>query len=332
MKILITGDSGFIGSHLTHHLIQHGHTVFGIDIESRKKYTVEYRFCTGDILDTKALAGIPEGIDCIIHLAAAHKDFGIARDEYYTVNVEGMRTLLRFADERSITKFIFYSSVAVYGDSQPSTESTEPHPVNHYGGSKLEAEGLLKEWSATDANKSAVIIRPAVVFGPRNVANIFKLIRQVCDGKFIWVGKGHNVKSIAYVENLIEATRFLMDRMMPGCEVFNYSDEPHMETRELVSMISRLADTKVPSFHIPLWSAVAVVKVIDIIGAVIHHDFSITAARLLKFNASTKHESSRIRGLGFLPPFSLEEGLRKNIQWYRSDAGRSEFEQGVDGE
>lgn len=316
MNIVITGDSGFIGSYLTKALLLHGHQVFGIDLNAEKKYDVRYPYIVGDILDAVTLEKIPNGVDGIIHLAAAHKDFGISREEYYRVNVDGMRSVLRFAGERNINKIIFYSTVAVYGMNQPSTETTSPNPVNHYGGSKLEAEHALEEWIRGDGKRQGIIIRPTVVFGPLNVANIFKLIKQVCDGKFYWVGDGKNIKSIAYVENLVEATCFLLDRMVPGCAVYNYSDEPHMETRELVEMIARIAGKKVPTTHLPLGLALAAARLIDVLGTIIRYDFPITAARLNKFNTSTEHRSKKIRDLGFRSSHSIEEGIRKNVQWY----------------
>lgn len=316
MNILVTGDSGFIGSYLTRALLRDGHSVFGIDINPDKKYDARYPYTIGDILDDNALNSIPDNIDCIIHLAAAHKDFGISKEEYYRVNVEGTRSLLRFADARNIRKFIFFSTVAVYGDHQPSTESTEPHPINHYGGSKLAAEKVLQDWTALNASRSVTIIRPTVVFGPLNVANIFKLIKQVCDGKFYWVGNGRNVKSVAYVENVADATCFLMNKLIPGVSIYNYSDEPHFETRELVAVISKLSGKKVSGVHIPLPAALAVAKFVDFAGAITKIDFPITSARLLKFNTSTEHRSNKIREIGFIPLHTIEDGLKKNIQWY----------------
>ncbi len=316
MNIAVTGDSGFIGSYLTKMLQQHGHRLTGVDLNPQKKYEVKYQCITGDILQRSVLQQLPEDIDCIIHLAAAHKDFGISKEGYYSVNVDGMRTLCQFAAERKIKKFIFYSSVAVYGNNQPSTEITAPAPVNHYGGSKLEAENVLQQWAAEDGTRETVIIRPSVVFGPLNVANIFKLIKQVCDGKFLWVGSGKCVKSIAYVENVVDATTYLLGTLQPGCAVFNYSDEPHLETRELVAIISAVSGRKVSSFHIPLSLAIFGARIFDLLGMITKYDFPITAARIQKFNTPTEHRSEKIRAIGFRPVHTIEEGIRKNVEWY----------------
>ncbi|MCK9408500.1 MAG: NAD(P)-dependent oxidoreductase [Bacteriovoracaceae bacterium] len=319
MKIVITGDSGFIGSYLTRYLDIQGHSVVGIDINPAKKYEIGYQSVIGDILDETALEKLPNDIDCIIHLAAAHKDFGISEEEYYRTNVDGIRSLVKFASIRKIKKFIFYSTVAVYGNNQPSTETTPPGPINHYGGSKLEAEQVLQLWTNEDASREVVIIRPAVVFGPLNVANIFKLIKQVCDGKFYWVGDGQNIKSIAYVENLVEATGFLLGTIVRGCTVYNYSDEPQFQTRELVALISRLSGKKVSALRIPLSAAMFVAGIFDIFGKITGYDFPITSARIKKFNTSTEHRAGKIRAAGFHPSHTIEEGIRKNIEWYVSN-------------
>ncbi len=316
MNIAVTGDSGFIGSYLTKALGQHGHRLTGIDLNPVKKYETKYPCITGDILDRSELDKLPKDIDCIIHLAAAHKDFGITKEGYYSVNVDGMRSLLKFAADRNIKKMIFYSTVAVYGNNQPSTETTPPAPINDYGGSKLEAEKALHQWTSEDPSREAVIIRPSVVFGPLNVANIFKLIKQVCDGKFLWVGDGKNIKSIAYVENLVLATLFLLERITPGCATYNYSDEPHMETKNLVSIIAKTSGKRVSSFHIPLSAAMFGAKIFDIVGSLTGYDFPITSARIEKFNTSTEHRSAKIRELGFRPAITIEEGIRKNVDWY----------------
>lgn len=317
LKIIVTGDSGFIGSYLTPALAEHGHTLYGLDLDPVKKVKIGYQAYTGDIRDPKAWEQLPRDADAIIHLAAAHKDFGITQEEYYAVNEEGMRRLTEFAASRGIRSILFYSSVAVYGENQPSTEETEPAPVNHYGGSKLAGEKVLTAWAKGSNDRSAVIVRPAVVFGPRNVANIFKLIRQVCDGKFLWVGDGSNVKSVAYVENLVAATLFLLERMKPGAVIYNYSDDPQMTTRGLVGIISAVSGQRVSSFGIPLFAAMAVASLFDLAGALTGRDFPITAARLKKFNTSTEHRAVRIRQEGFVPAISIEEGIRRNVEWYR---------------
>ena len=107
---------------------------------------------------------------------------------------------------------------------------------------KLEAEKLVENWVAEDQDRRALIIRPTVIFGPRNKGNVYRLIRLINSGFYVPVGKGDNIKSIAYVENLVDATLFLMEKKFNGFEIYNYSDEPHISFRETVALIYRLLE------------------------------------------------------------------------------------------
>lgn len=319
MKVLITGDSGFIGSFLTKKMKHEGFDVVGIDINQQKKYQLNYPYIVGNILDTDVLDSCMQGVECIIHLAAEHKDFGISKEQYYAVNEQGMKSLLAVADKYGVKKFLFFSSVAVYGDNQPSNELTEPKPVNHYGGSKLAGEKVLLRWAKEKNDRSAVILRPAVVFGPSNKANIYRLIKMVCDKKFVWIGDGNVVKSIAYVENVVDATLFLLKGMQPGIEIFNYSDEPHLTTEALVQLIAEKAKVKVPNVKIPIAPVKFATKLFDLFAAVTKKDIPITSARILKFNTATEHHSRKIRELGFHPQHSMEYGIEQYVRWYFED-------------
>ncbi|MGA3288382.1 MAG: NAD(P)-dependent oxidoreductase [Bacteroidota bacterium] len=314
--ILITGNAGFIGKYLTTTLLKAGFEVQGIDIRPRQDSERGFIQIDGSILDKDIVKQSMTGIDCIIHLAAEHKDFGITETDYFRVNEQGTKVLLEEASDANIKKFIFYSSVAVYGAQSNTKEETPPASNNPYGASKLAAERLITAWAKEDSTRTAIIIRPTVVFGPNSKANIFRLIRQVCDGKFIMVGNGKNIKSIAYVENLVDATLYLMERCSPGTNIYNYADEPHLQTKDLVNLIGMIAERKPSRFYIPLNLAIAGGIGFDLLGKITGIDFSVTSARMKKFTMPTHHRAERIRLLGFIPKYSIEEGLKRNIDWY----------------
>ena len=90
----------------------------------------------------------------------------------------------------------------------------------------------MKAWAADDSSRRAIIFRPTVVFGERNVANMLRLIVQIDRGRYAHVGAADNVKSIAYVENLVSATIFAMRSLGAGVHTFNYSDEPQLSVRQ----------------------------------------------------------------------------------------------------
>ena len=317
MKLLITGNSGFIGFNLTQALLKQGHNVIGLDKNSNNIQHNNYRFVQGNILDSDAvISSMSYDIDCLIHLAAEHKDYGITEAEYFSVNEKGTMNLLQCANDHAIYNFIFFSSVAIYGQINDATETTPPSPSTAYGKSKLAAENAIKSWVDDDQNRSARIIRPTVVFGPNNFANIFRLISRVCDEKFLWVGKGENIKSIAYVDNLVAATLFLLDSLKPGLEIYNYSDQPPISIKELVNIVAISASVKVPNFRIPKIIAFSIAGLIDTFGKVFRLNFSFSKERFKKFSANSNYPSDKIRASGYRQEISLSEGIKKTVEWY----------------
>ena len=313
---LVTGDSGFIGTYLARRLMQTGYSVKGIDVLPHYSSWTVHPQIVGNILEPEAVRRTLRDVQCIIHLAAEHKDFGVSHSRYFQVNKDGTENLLRCAAEQDVKEFIFFSSVAVYGEQQATSEDTAPNPITPYGESKLAAENAVRQWTKEDLSRTGIIIRPTVVFGPMNNANIFRLIKQVCDGRFVWVGNGDQIKSVAYVENLVDATLFLLQNVKPGLEVFNYADSPHLRTRELVNLIASKAGVRIPSLHIPATVAVSAAKIFDLIGAISGRDFSLTSLRIKKFSTPTYHTAEKIRRCGFTPSYTIEEGIEKNVQWY----------------
>jgi nucleoside-diphosphate-sugar epimerase len=109
---------------------------------------------------------------------------------------------------------------------------------------------------------------------------------------------------------------FLLEKLRHGVEVFNYVDEPQMTTHDLVSLIARKAGRSKPKLSIPMGIAMPAARLMDMIGSAIGHDFTITSARIRKFNTSTQFSVEKLRSMGFKAPFTIEEGLERNIRWY----------------
>lgn len=318
MHFMITGSQGFVGSFLTRSLLEAGHEVSGLDIDSGPMDNRNYRYVQGDILDKGAIQEAMRGMNGIIHLAAEHKDVGIPKSRYFEVNVTGTRILLECASDAGIGKLVFFSSAAVYGRLGKVSEEKPPRPATPYGASKLQAEAAVRAWIAEDPRRAAVIIRPTAIFGPENYANIYRLIHRVCDGKFMWIGKGDNVKSVAYVGNLVAATQFLLDRLEPGLQIYNYSDEPQLRMKQLVDLISKKAQVRVNRFHIPYLIAIPVGGVLEVLFKMAGSNFEITTNRLKKFCMHSEQPADKIRSLGFHQKYTLEEGIEKTVRWYYS--------------
>jgi len=197
-----------------------------------------------------------------------------------------------------------------------------PKPDSNYGKSKLAGENRINTWCKENSSRCVVIIRPTVIFGPNNYANVYNLIDKIYRKKFIFVGKGDNIKSVAYVENLVDATIFLIDKLRPGVQIFNYSDEPQMTISQVVDIISNYMPHKVPKTRLPLWLAKSFGSIFDLLGKITGKNYPITAARMKKFATSTHHKAMKIRDIGFNQKTETKEGFKRMIEWYITSQGK----------
>ena len=273
-----------------------------------------------DICDRETLTSALNGHDTLFHLAAKHEDFGISRSEYMNTNEGGARALVQAAKKVDIKRIIFISSVAVYGDRQePTTEETHLEPSNPYGESKLAAERVFIRWAHERPDRSLIIIRPTVVFGPHNRANMYNLIDQIAKGRYINIGDGSNIKSVAYVENLVQASLFLLNKLTTGVHIYNYADCPHLPTRELTRIIFAALGKRPVRLKIPLPVALLIGQPFDWAIRLTGKNLPISTDRIKKFCTTTHHKAAKILSEGFRPQFTIEEGLKKMVEWYLSE-------------
>lgn len=306
MRCLITGGSGFIGSRLARRLMERGHDVRILDLvvnPALADHTIQ-----GDVSHAHVVRQSLEGVDVVFHLAAQHRDDVQPVELYYTTNVDGMRVLCDEMDRAAIRRLIFTSSVAIYGfDTQDGDEETAPAPANHYGKSKLEAEQVVNAWLRRGGGREAVVMRPCAVFGPTNRGNIFNLFRQVMSGRFVMVGDGKNRKSMAFVENVVDALLFVMER--PGSLVVNYADKPDLCMNELVRVVCRAGGLRMPRLRLPKWIGLLAGHGLDFAARLMRRTFALSAVRVNKFCATSVVNADLIRTLGFVPRATLAEGV-----------------------
>jgi len=322
LRILITGISGFVGKHLLKVLLKNHHEIIGLDkriLGKDARINENVTFYHGNILDKSIVLKAMKNVDYIVHLAAEHQDFGILKEEYFKVNQQGTKKLLECASELNINNFLFYSSVAVYGYcDEPTTEKTEPNPDNYYGKSKIAAEKEIMKWYNQDIkNRLSIIIRPTVIYGKgmNDYANIYRLINTIYKKHFILVGKGNNIKSIAYVDNIVNATNFLLNNVNSGFHIFNYADKEHLQTKNIIKIISNSFNKVIPKINPPYKLTLLLAHFLDIFSKLTRINLSITADRIEKFNTPTYHKAEKILEYGFKPKILNSKGLKLASKW-----------------
>ena len=309
--IAIVGGSGFIGTNLSNLLDddQINHSIYDI-VEPKKNKDYEHL----DVVSPASLNKI-NGSKCIINLAAEHKDNVFPAIKYDEVNVLGAKNVCNAARKYHINRIIFTSSVAVYGFAKPNTdENGEINYFNDYGRTKFLAEEIYREWFEEDSeNRTLIIIRPTVVFGEENRGNVYNLLNQISSNKFLMIGNGKNIKSMAYVKNVAAFIKFSLN-FKTGMHLYNYIDKPDIDMKSLVS-ISRdmLLNKKGMGIFLPGFIGLIIGKLFDFISFISKKELSISSIRIKKFLSTTQF-SSGIDDTGFVPPFSLEEGLKRTIK------------------
>jgi GlcNAc-P-P-Und epimerase len=315
-KILITGGAGFIARYFVEKFP--GDEVLLLDIRE-PDYSSHGKYIRGDIRNTVDVNNAMKGVDLVIHLAAMHHDFGIADEEYFDTNSRGAEIIADAAAKNGVKKIINFSSVAVYGNQGnpgPTSEETPPSPQSPYGKSKLEAEGIFTKM-AKETGARLVIVRSTVVFGAWNLANVLNLIKAIDKGVYMHVGKGDNIKSIAYVENIVEAALFALELESSGICLFNYVDSPAMTSREIANLQAGLLGKKI-HISVPYSLALFLALPFDIFIKLSGKNLSISSSRVKKFCTQTFHGAEKISRLGFKPKVSIEDGMAKMIRWYLS--------------
>lgn len=309
--ILITGATGFVGRRLVMKMVERGmatricmrRPVDGLPSEVQ---TVLIASIDGTANWHEAL----QGVELVIHAAArVHVMNDGAADplaEFRSVNVQGTLNLAKQATAAGVRRFVFLSSVKVNGEltpeGRPFSEFDAPSPVDPYGVSKNEAElGLRK--IAAQSGMEVVIIRPPLVYGPGVKANFAALVGAVQKGWPLPLGAVHNKRSLIALDNLVDFIVTCAFHPKAANQTFLVSDGHDLSTPALVRVIAKWTGRPARLFPLPSWMLVAAFAVLG---------RSTVVRRLL---GNLQVDISKARGLlGWAPPISGDEGLRRVIQ------------------
>lgn len=315
MNITLIGGSGFVGTRLLDLLKEFPeYKLHNIDLVQSHFFPELTEI--GDVRIQEEMDAKLKGSDLVVLLAAQHRDDVEPISLYYDTNVGGMEVTLKAMDRNGIKRLVFFSSVAVYGLNKKNPSEEHPaDPFNHYGKSKWEAEKVLKEWHASHPDWNINIVRPTVIFGERNRGNVYNLLNQIQSGHFLMVGKGENQKSMAYVGNIVVFVKFMIENVREGYNVFNYIDKPDMTMNKLVVHVSDVLKKHIPAIHFPYWMGMMGGYCFDLLAKVTGNKLTISSVRIKKFCATTQFDSSKAMNSGFVPPFTLKEGLARTLEF-----------------
>lgn len=312
MTVLITGASGFVGRALCARMVALGTRVRGASRSLTELPSGVESCAAGDIHATTDWGEALAGVSVVIHPAArVHIMRDSAADplaEFRSVNVAGTLNLARQAAAASVRRFVFISSVKVNGETGLFSESDAPAPEDAYGISKMEAEQGLRS-IADETGMEIVIIRPPLVYGPGVRANFRSLMRTVARGWPLPLGAIDNRRSLVGLDNLVDFIITCLRHPRAANETFLVSDGEDVSTPELVRRLARAMGRPARLIPVPVWMLHA--------GATLFG----RGAAVRRLCGSLQVDTAKARQLlGWTPPLTLDEGLRRAVQEYVREA------------
>jgi len=315
MKALVTGSTGFIGSHLVASLIRTG---FDVTCLTRTSSKTEYldgltvKLVEGDCTDRRSLDGVVRGADYVFHLAGLTK--AISDDDFFRVNAEGTRNLVTAVlnNNPNLTRFFYLSSLAAAGpshDGKPLNEECEPRPVSVYGKTKYEGEKIVY---GHRGDLPITVIRPPVVYGPRD-KDLLIFFKMVKSGIIPYWGKC--AYSFIYVDDLIAAIILSVMSEDAIGEIFFVSDGKIYSTDEVIDAIADAVEkkpirVKVPQCIMPLIGLLSEKRQkVNIINT--------DKIKEMKYSYWICDTAKALSRLNFEPKVKIREGAKWTADWYR---------------
>lgn len=319
MKALITGATGFIGSHLAGALIREG---FDVACLVRNPSNLRYledlnvRIVRGDCTDISSLHDAVGDMDHIFHLAGLTK--ACSEADFFNANVRGTENIVQAVLENNpnIKRFVYLSSLAAAGpscDGKPLKEDCEPMPVSVYGRTKLEGEKIVL---AHSKNMPVTVIRPPAVYGPRD-RDLLVFFKMVKSGVIPYWGKCYY--SFLYVEDLINGIILSALSKDAEGEIFFMSDGNIYSTDDIIEAISdalqrRPIKLNIPKFVMPLLGFISEKAKGARKGVSIINTDKIKEMRHSQWICDTTRATERLK---FEPKVKIKEGTKWTADWYR---------------
>jgi nucleoside-diphosphate-sugar epimerase len=325
--VAIFGGTGFIGTHLAQHLIDHdlAEKIYLADLNLPRddSYTATLQeglrsgrveFVRWDVRNPMPHSLFPLRPETIFNLAAIHREPGHQPREYFETNIQGAENVCAFAAATECKRIVFTSSISPYGASEEKKdENSLPTPETPYGSSKLVAENIHLTWNAECAERRLLILRPGVVFGPGENGNVTRLIRSVVKGYFFYIGNRRTRKAGGYVKELCHVTQFALDHQDRSGErvtLLNFSMDPPPALEEFVDTIRTVSGTGSMQLSVPRSLLLGASHVIETVAKVARINQPVSSVRVRKLFRSTRIDPKRLRDLGYQWRFCLDSAFR----------------------
>jgi len=340
---LITGATGFVGSHLAEAAVKRGWSVKALVRTGSDPTFLEdlpITLIQGDLTQPDRLRQAVQGVDVVLHSAAKVGDWGPV-EQYRAINVEGLRCLLDACrlppltgEARSLKRFVHLSTLGVYeARHHHGTDESVLPPAQHMDGytqSKVEAEQLALN-AFKESGVPVVVLRPGFIYGPRDRTLLPKVIDTLKQRRMRYIGSGKQILNCIHIENLSAAVFLAAEKSGVEGQVYNLTDGEAVSRRRFIgAIVEGLSLPKPLPVPAPLWLArfLAWWQESSARKRNAPEAPQLTQARIkfLGLNLDFSIEKAR-RELGYRPVKTFDQAMTETMLWYRQqDTGRIQQE------
>ena len=326
MRLLVTGGTGFIGSHLAEEGRRRGAEVVVLGLTDRPEERANaamlqaqgVEVVAGSITDEPLVRRAVRGATHVFHLAVAMREGG-KRDAFFeAVNLDGTRRLLDAAASEGVRRFVYCSTIGIYGHRAPgiTREDSPLAPGNIYERTKVSAEALVREVGA-GRGLPYVVLRPADVYGPRD-QRLLKLFAGVSRGRFPLFGPGQGRRHMIYVDDVVSGFYRACERDAALGEALILAGPRPCTLRELIAEVQAAVGSPRYGRRLPLRPMLALAAAVEDVCQALGLDPPIYRRRMEFFWSDSEFDTSRARRvLDWAPRVDLPEGIRRTRDDYR---------------
>jgi len=324
---LITGGAGFLGINLTRYLLARGHAVTSLDIAAFDYPDVRdrVRVIRGDIRDRAAVDAAMEGVDIVVHAAAALPLY--RKEDIFSTDIDGTRNVVDSAYQHRVDRLIHISSTAVYGipDHHPLREDDRLDGVGPYGKAKIRAEAICLEYRRK--GMCITIIRPKSFVGPERLGVFALLYDWAREGRnFPLIGSGRNRYQLLDVEDLCDAIYLAAtgDKAKVN-DTFNIGAREFSTMREDYQAVLDAAGFGKRVIPLPAAPVIWTLRFLELLRLSPLYKWVYETAARDSYVSIEKAE----RILGFRPKYSNKDALLRNYRWYLENLPRFQGNAGI---
>jgi nucleoside-diphosphate-sugar epimerase len=323
LRDLVTGGSGFLGSHLVEALVARGEGVRALVRSTSKTAHLEslgVELIYGDLNNIQSLRTATQGIERVYHCAALAADWG-AWETFHAANVTGVRNLLEAAMEASVSKFIHVSTTDVYGHPDYPADETAPCRLRgwQYGDTKIEGERLVCTYYHQHG-LPITVVRPVNIYGPRSTTFVLEIVELLKRGSMVHIGKGLKPAGLAYVTNVVDVLLRAADKESSVGQAYNASDGSEVTWRQYVDRLAKIVGVSSPRVVIPHRLAYLAGWTMEKTYGALRIETRPLLTRMAAELFGT-HQGFSInkacRELGYEPKVGFDEGMRRVEVWLR---------------